>query len=161
MYQFPISPHESYETAHKYQLVDLMHGGISLRSELGRGTTTTFWIPFNKPHSTKHSLPVVDASSAPEGYWSDVMKSRCLSAPQSVVGDLQNVAPPNHLNSRTGTGSEPMSSGEGSNEGSSQQEIDRENVHVLIVEDKYVRVYSRISSFMSMKHIADGLVTVL
>lgn len=130
-----------------------MHGEINLRSELGRGTTTTFWIPFNKPQSRKRNSPLANASSAPDGYWSDETKSTCLSAPQSVAGDpLQNLAPP----SRTGTGLEPMSSEEGSNE-----EIDRKTVHVLIVEDKYVIIFSRIWSFLSVNQIADTLIIVL
>lgn len=133
--------------AHEIQLVDLMHGEINLSSELGRGTTTTFWIPFHKPQSRKRGSPLVDANTAPNGYWSDETKSRCLSAPQSLAGDPhQNLAPP----SRTGTGSEPMSSEEGSNE-----EIDRKNIHVLIVEDKYVTIFSCKWSFASMSHIAE------
>lgn len=139
--------------AHELQLVDLMHGEINLRSELGRGTTTTFWIPFNKPQSRKRNSPLANANSAPNRYWSDETKSRCLSAPESVAGNsLQNVAPP----SRTGTGSEPMSSEEGLNE-----EIDRTSVHVLIVEDKYVTILSRMLSFASVNQIADKVVIVL
>ena len=156
-----LSPHSKYGKAHESQLVDLMHGEISLRSELGRGTTTTFWIPFNKPQSRKRSSPLANANSAPEGYWSGMTKSRCPSAPQSVVGDLHNVALPGHLNSRTGTGSETMSSEVDSNEGSVQQEIDRRTVHVLVVEDKYITILSHIRTFVSMNHVADPLVIVL
>ena len=156
-----LSPHSKYGKAHESQLVDLMHGEISLRSELGRGTTTTFWIPFNKPQSRKRSSPLANANSAPEGYWSGMTKSRCPSDPQSVVGDLHNVALPGHLNSRTGTGSETMSSEVDSKEGSVQQEIDRRTVHVLVVEDKYITILSHIRTFVSMNHVADPLVIVL
>ena len=115
-----------------------MHGEISLTSEIGQGTTTTFWIPFNKPQPTKRSPTLNDASSVPERLWSDVTRgSGCLSASQSVVGDPQNRASRSHLNSQTQNSSEPNSS-ENSSEGTVQEEIDRKNTHVLIVEDKYV-----------------------
>ena len=139
-----------------------MHGDINLTSELGQGTTTTFWIPFNKAQSTKHSPHLVDATSAPERLCSNVTKSRCLPNSPSVIGHvLQNVAPPSPLISRTGTHSEPMSSGQDSNEEPVQQEIDRKTVHVLIVEDKYVTVPSRRCSSVPMNHIANILSTVL
>ena len=139
-----------------------MHGEISLTSELGQGTTTTFWIPFNKSQSTKRSPPIDDTSSAPERLWSDVTRrSGCLSAPQSVVGDLQTRASSSHLNSQAQTGSEPTSSEEGSSEEPVQEEIDRKNTHVLIVEDKYVTLPSCIDSSVSMNHVADKPAAVL
>ena len=139
-----------------------MHGDINLTSELGHGTTTTFWIPFNKAQSTKHSPRLMDATSTPERLCSNVKMSRCLSTPQSVFGHLpQNVAPPRPLNNRTGTGSGPMSSGLGSHEEPLQQEIDRKTVHVLIVEDKYATIPSRRCSSVPLSRIADILITVL
>ena len=142
---------------HRFQLVDLMHGEISLTSELGQGTTTTFWIPFNKPQTTKRSPPLADTSSAPARLWSDVTgRSGCLSAPQSVVGDPQNRASSGPLNSQTQTSLESTSSEEGSNE-----EIDRNNTHVLVVEDKYVILPSSINFSVSMNHVADKIAAVL
>ena len=138
--------------AHKFQLVDLMHGEISLTSELGLGTTTTFWIPFNKPQSTKRRPPLAVTDSAPERLWTDVTgRSGCLSAPASS----------SHLNSQTRTGSEPTSSEEGSSEEPVQEEIDRNNTHVLVVEDKYVILPFCINSSLSISHVADKLAAVL
>ena len=139
-----------------------MHGDINLTSELGQGTTTTFWIPFNKVQSTKHSPHLVDAASAPERLCSNVTKSRCLPTPPSVIGHLlRNVAPPSPLISRTGSYPEPMSSGQDSNEEPVQQEIDRKTVHILIVEDKYVTIPSHRCSSVPMNCIANILSTVL
>lgn len=47
-------------------LVDLMHGRITLESTLGSGTTATFWIPFNKPQYHEGSLALVDIGSIPD-----------------------------------------------------------------------------------------------
>lgn len=120
-------------------LVELMHGDINLKSEFGLGTTTTFWIPFNKPRSSTLGSPLRDARLVPESFRWDTSIPGCLSDAQSVDGGLQqNVAPPDHLNSRTGTGLGPMHPGEDPNEESVQREIDRGHVHVLVVEDNAI-----------------------
>ena len=139
-----------------------MHGEINLTSELGQGTTTTFWIPFNKPQSTKRSPLLADTSAAPERLWSDATRrSGCLSASQSVVGDPQSRASYNHLNSPTRNSSERTSSEECSSEEPVQEEIDRKNTHVLIVEDKYVTLPSYINSSVSMNPVAKKVAAVL
>lgn len=153
MYEGTFSEHSPCRCTDKSKLVDLMHGEISLTSELGRGTTTTFWIPFNKPQSTKRSS-LMDARAGPERFRSNAPISECLSAPQSAFGDRQDKAPPALLTVRPkeDTDKEPF-----------HQEIDRKNVHVLVVEDKYVVTSSRVvvSSFMSMNQVANILVIVL
>lgn len=139
-----------------------MYGGIDLKSELGLGTTTRFWIPFNKPQSTKLGSPLKDARPVPERFHSNRSTPGCLSASQSVNGDLlQNMAPPDHLNSRTGTGLGPMSPERGPEDEPVHREIDRHNIHVLVVEDKYVVFPSRVCSFVVMDQVADLPVTVL
>lgn len=137
-----------------------MHGEINLRSELGQGTTTTFWIPFNKTQATKLGSPLIDARSVPEMSRSDTSRDRCFSAPQSVVEDsLQST--PSHFISRSGSGLGAMTPEEGSIQESVQQEVDRKSIHVLVVEDKYVAIPSRVCSVVSMNKFADLPVAVL
>ncbi|KAG9245730.1 hsp90-like protein [Calycina marina] len=42
-------------------LVDLMHGRITLESTLGNGTVAIFWIPFNKPHFRDGAIPSLES----------------------------------------------------------------------------------------------------
>lgn len=120
-------------------LVDLMHGGISLKSELGQGTIGTFWIPFNKSHSTKLGSPLIDARPVPEMFRSNMPITGCLSTPQSVVGDaMEKAGPPAPFDSRTSTGLGAMPSEGSPNEEPVQQEVDRKSVHILVVEDNAI-----------------------
>ena len=47
-------------------LVDLMHGTISLDSILGTGTTAKFSIPFNKPQFQSAGSPLIGSSAVPD-----------------------------------------------------------------------------------------------
>ena len=118
-----------------------MHGEIDLKSELGRGTTAIFWIPFNKSQSTKLGSPPGDTKTVPEAFRSDTSMNGRDSTTQTVVGaSLQNAVPPGHLSSRTGNGLEASNSAECLREDSVQREVDRKSIHVLVVEDKYVEI---------------------
>ena len=151
-----------HEITNNFQLVDLMRGEINLTSELGQGTTTTFWIPFNKPQSTERGSPFTDARPVPESFRSEMTAYKCHSATQSVNGDLQqNSITRSHLNSRTSTGFGSMSPKEGSNESPIQEVVDRKDVHVLIVEDKYVVVQFRMCSLVFLYRIARLLTCLL
>ena len=102
------------------------------------GTTTKFRIPFNKPHSTKFSSP---ARSIPERYRSERSIPGCFSALQSVNGDVAHYETPlSHSSGDIGTGVGPVPPEEAPGESSVQQEVDRKNIHILVVEDKYVVV---------------------
>ena len=145
-----------------FQLVDLMHGDISLKSELGHGTTTTFWIPFNKRQSTKLGSPPMDVRPVLESSQSDVSIPGCHSGTQSTVGDFQQYqSPSSHLNSRSNSDLKPAPPQEDSTENLVPQEIDRKNVHVLIVEDKYVGSHPRMCSSVSIYQIAESLTWLL
>ena len=126
-----------------------MHGGISLTSELGIGTTTKFWIPFSKPQSTKLSSPDLAARSIPERFGSEKSIPGCFSASQSVGGDIaQYETPLSDLSGGIGTGERPVPPEKGPSEDSVQQEVDRKSIHILVVEDKYVVVSSCVPTIL-------------
>jgi signal transduction histidine kinase/CheY-like chemotaxis protein len=56
-------------------LVDLMHGRITLESTLGTGTTATFWIPFNKPQYHDGTATLIDIGSLPDRLQSEMSVS--------------------------------------------------------------------------------------
>lgn len=53
-----------------------------------------------------------------------------------------------------------MTPEEGPIQESVQQEVDRKSIHVLVVEDKYVAIPSRVCSVVSMNKFADLPVAV-
>jgi signal transduction histidine kinase len=67
-------------------LVDLMHGKISLESTLGYGTTATFWIPFNKPQYHDGSAALIDIGSLPDRLQSEMSVSCNSSEFDQIVG---------------------------------------------------------------------------
>jgi PAS domain S-box-containing protein len=118
-------------------LVDLMHGRITLESSLGNGTTATFWIPFNKPQYHDGAHPLIDIGSLPDRLQSEMSVSCSSSDYDHVVG----TPPPEHQRERqkekrgTNTLTPPVSN-----------EIDlplsdRAKVNVLVVEDKYAFLF--------------------
>jgi PAS domain S-box-containing protein len=56
-------------------LVQLMRGDIDLQSNLGQGTTATFWIPFNKAPYQSDTSPLIDLGSIPDRLQSDMSVS--------------------------------------------------------------------------------------
>ncbi|KAH9828758.1 Motif C-terminal to PAS motifs [Teratosphaeria destructans] len=60
-------------------LVELMHGKISLESKLGVGTRATFWIPFHKAPYQSGDSPLVDLGSIPDRLQSEFSISRASS----------------------------------------------------------------------------------
>jgi signal transduction histidine kinase len=61
-------------------LLELMKGRMSLESTLGVGTTATFWIPFNRPHSGMEQGDLVEIESLPDRLQSEMSVSRNSSA---------------------------------------------------------------------------------
>ncbi|KAJ4296273.1 hypothetical protein N0V90_006318 [Kalmusia sp. IMI 367209] len=118
-------------------LVGLMHGGIDLESKLGQGTTATFWIPFSKAPYQDHNSPLVDLSSIPDRLQSDMSVS---------CGSSEDLSPPltpklhNGHTKMHGRG-ESLSSAINSSIPDhliSLSEIEREKIHVLVVEDNHI-----------------------
>lgn len=123
-----------------------MHGEISLESELGRGTKAIFWIPFNKPHFTTggSSFLDIDLTSIPDRLQSEMSVSGCASEHRSGTG----TPPQSPLTNPLGIAAMQRKRASGSHLTASPtsgpaehdvsiQEIDRANIHVLVVEDKY------------------------
>lgn len=121
-------------------LVDLMHGEITLESALDQGTTATFWIPFNKPQFTGTSSPMVDLGAIPERLRSEMSVSGCPSdydrgsstPPQSPQEGLLTLQP-----RRSGSlDKRKQGSNQAVNLDGNPHEVDRKKTHVLVVEDK-------------------------
>ena len=120
-----------------------MRGEITLESELGRGTKANFWIPFNKPHFTGGGSPLVDLGSIPVRLQSEMSVSGCPSdarsgggtPPMSPLTDGAGLVVGHHRKGHSASSSvpTPLSSAE-----ELVPDIDRQNIHVLVVEDKSV-----------------------
>ena len=116
-----------------------MHGQITLESEIGRGTKATFWIPFNRPQFTGTASPLVDLGSIPDRLRSDMSVSGCPSErrsggetpPISPLIDSSGLVVAHQPKGVSKHGINTSLSGE-----EAVPEVDRKNVHVLVVEDK-------------------------
>ena len=120
-------------TISKY-LVDLMHGKISLESNLGNGTTATFSIPFNKPQYHDGAPTIVDVGSLPDRLQSEMSVSCNSSDYEQFIGTppAQSPVDPHrmHHKSRSISMTPPAPT-----------ELDlspeeRAKIKVLVVEDK-------------------------
>jgi hypothetical protein len=111
-------------------LVELMKGQIWLDSKLGQGTTASFWIPFSRAPSQDGGSPLVNLDAIPDRLQSDVSVS-CGSSeghtppltPQLPNGHSR-IQPFPLLNSVI---PDPLMN---------LTESERQQVHILVVEDK-------------------------
>lgn len=113
-------------------LLDLMHGRITLESSEAGGTTATFWIPFSKPNGPTDT-GLADAGAIPDRLQSELSVS-CTSSefeqivgtpPASDVAQASSSVPRRHRSLRTSPNRDlELSSSE------------RAKVHILVVEDK-------------------------
>lgn len=120
-----------------------MHGGITLHSELGRGTKTKFWLPFQKDRIKAPHLGSADDSGMPFAARLDL----------SMPGRLDSKQDSHERSSRppTSTSNYPMGNTQFQTTGeatvqslsdtskraaSSATEVDRKETRVLVVEDK-------------------------
>jgi signal transduction histidine kinase len=111
-------------------LVGLMHGGITLESVVGRGTTVTFWIPFQKPHGLqRHSI---DMNALPLRVHSELSSTSSdgpRSRPSSVrAGNGKDTPPPPTSAMRPTTLVDALEE---------LPKAERAKHHILVVEDKY------------------------
>jgi len=108
-------------------LVDLMHGSITLDSTLGNGTTATFTIPFNKPQFQDGAL--IDIESLPDRLQSEMSVS-CNSSDYEVGMPSMNIL--TDFRSRR-PGSLSLKSPAPDAELSPEE---RSKINILLVEDK-------------------------
>lgn len=116
-------------------LVDLMHGGITLESQLGAGTVATFWIPFNKPQYHDGNA-LIDIGSLPDRLQSEMSVSCSSSDYEQIMGTPPPQSPLEHNNRFPHHKSRVMSM---TPSVSSEPELpmsERAQVRVLVVEDK-------------------------
>jgi len=129
-------------------LVELMHGGIKLESALGVGTRASFWIPLKKAESFPDASPMVELDDIPHRFQSELSMSlddydiNRASPPMPSP----NNAPPLVGNRVESAVSTPGTPGLLSAEKMALPEIERKAIQVLVVEDKYVKHVSLVSS---------------
>jgi CheY-like chemotaxis protein len=78
------------------QLVELMHGTISLQSKLDHGTIATFSVPFNKPQYQGATTPLVDIGPLPDRFQSELSLS-CNNSSRGSHTMGGRVTPPQRL----------------------------------------------------------------
>ncbi|KAL8805380.1 MAG: hypothetical protein Q9200_005446 [Gallowayella weberi] len=123
-------------------LVELMHGEISLESALDSGTKATFSIPFNKSQFP-NSAPLVDIGALPIHLQSDISVSGCASDDRSTKSVPQSPLEPSgpgQTNRLRPSGSHESQTPSQAVETDSEelQKMDRKNIHVLVVEDNMI-----------------------
>ncbi|KAF5019883.1 hypothetical protein F66182_8119 [Fusarium sp. NRRL 66182] len=113
-------------------LLDLMHGRISLDSKVGVGTRATFWIPFNKP-SGPAEAGLANAGAIPDRLQSELSMSCNSSEYDQILG----TPPPSDGMQGGSSGSRRARFGISSSS-SPDQELslsERAKIHILVVED--------------------------
>lgn len=121
-----------------------MHGQIELDSSLGIGTTATFSIPFSKPHFANGPTPLISIGSIPDRLQSDLSVSGCTSehdhgsstpplSPLEMLGTHKHASLSQHADRGSSASLNILPDLE-----ACLSESDRQNIHVLVVEDKYV-----------------------
>lgn len=115
-------------------LVDLMHGGITLDSQLGVGTVASFWIPFNKPQYHDGEA-LIDIGSLPDRLQSEMSVSCASSEFEHAMGTPPLQSPGEMGATRFGA----KSQGNSMTPPNADFEVpisDRAGYQVLVVEDK-------------------------
>lgn len=111
-----------------------MHGEIRLESEIGQGTTTTFWVPF-------HRATTPEASSLMK-----IKIDHCIPSSHHLISNPASVQPVQKIEHMEVPKMHRMNASEPTllvpptteivTQVSSSKEQDRKNIKVLVVEDK-------------------------
>jgi CheY-like chemotaxis protein len=133
-------------SANTLQLVDLMHGEITLDSVLGTGTKATFSIPFNKAQFHGGSSPLVDLGSIPDRLQSETSVSGCGSDPERISSTPPHSPRELPISNRhhkriPSNEAHPTRPGLGQASREYDQvlhESERGQVHILVVEDNAI-----------------------
>ena len=119
-------------------LVELMHGKISLESKLGVGTKATFWIPFPKAAYSSGESPVVNIETIPYRLQSEVSVSR---PPSDTSGPATPMTPgfPTHKRGLSSSANGAALTTSQSNEETLElSEAERRTTNILVVEDNAI-----------------------
>ena len=138
--------------ANRRQLVNLMHGEISLESKLDCGTIATFSIPFNRPQNAGTADAPVDFSMLPDRLQSELS----LSCNSSSRGAGISMSSPQIPESSTGPSILPRQSlvrQSMSQSPSSTQLTDaqRKEFHILVVEDNAINQQIALKTIQNLK----------
>ncbi|KAL8663935.1 MAG: hypothetical protein Q9202_003484 [Teloschistes flavicans] len=121
-------------------LVELMHGQISLESALDLGTKAIFSIPFNKS-MFPNTAPLVDIGSLPAHLQSEMSVSGCASDDRSMYSVPLSPQEPLAVNQASrvlAANFQGARSPSQALEFEDVQPIDRKNTHILVVEDNLI-----------------------
>ncbi|MCJ1394067.1 hypothetical protein MMC18_006945 [Xylographa bjoerkii] len=127
-------------------LVDLMHGQITLDSVLGTGTKATFSIPFHKPQFQGSATALVDLASIPDRLQSETSVSGCGSdhgrgastPPQSPLEASSTFKHKPQQSSMDTNPSRPSLAILSHDNSPNLPEAERKIIHVLVVEDNAI-----------------------
>lgn len=120
-----------------------MHGRIELESEVGRGTSATFWICFHKPQLKAAVQPPIKSRPIPSRLEPEPSTTERQFRHQNTGDARLNISSvaPNPLLANPAldayqlfTTIKPPSHTE--EEALSAHDIDRKKIHILVVEDK-------------------------
>ncbi|KAH0257891.1 hypothetical protein KCU91_g16108, partial [Aureobasidium melanogenum] len=124
-------------------LVELMHGEISLESSLGLGTKASFWIPFNKAPYLLGDSPPLDMGPIPHRLQSELSMSE-YSGPQPPGSPLKPGIRQASVDSRRGSPAQldvPMV----------LSDEERRSTHVLVVEDNPINQQIALKTIKKLK----------
>lgn len=114
-------------------LVELMHGRISLESTVGNGTTAAFWIPFSKSQDSEEPS-LLHAGAIPDRLQTELSLSCNSSEFEHQITTNSPVSDAASTASGSARRQTPVRTPPNAEHDLSRSE--RANVHVLVVEDK-------------------------